>query len=200
MPTELHEERLETVKAVLLDSGATSVLDLGCGTGELLVRLIGAPSLAHIVGVDPSASALSIARAQLIRAGGCPDRGRVLLLRGSCTEYDHRLEGFDAAALIETVEHIEPERLSRMESILFRRYRPRTVVITTPNRDYNPVHGVPEGGMRHRDHRFEWGRSPFRKWATGVAGRSGYQVTVSGIGTAHPRYGSSTQMAIFSRQ
>lgn len=196
MPTDLHEQRLTAVMQDLLESGAESILDLGCGRGELLARLVDEAQFKKIVAVDISIDALGSARdnlgPQLSEEGD-----RVALLHGSFAEKDPRLTGFDAAVLLESIEHIEPDRLSMVERAVFGCYRPRTVLITTPNREYNILYDKPEGQTRHPDHRFEWPREKFETWSAGVADRNGYRVAFSGIGPAHPTWGCSTQMAEF---
>lgn len=185
------------VAKTLLASGAVSVLDLGCGSGELLRRLVPHPQLTRIVGTDIDERALAEARSAL--GVGFPDPGdRVQVRRGSFEEPAADLCGFDAAALVETIEHIDPVRLSRVERAVFHHLRPRTVLMTTPNRDYNARHGMGPHERRHPDHRFEWGRARFRRWARGVATRHGYRVRFADVGSPDPLHGSPTQMATFT--
>ena len=99
------------------------------------------------------------------------------------------------------VEHLDPPRLAAFEGVLFGAAKPSTIVLTTPNREYNAVwETLPEGKLRHSDHRFEWTRAEFREWADGVAGRRGYAVAVSGIGPEHESFGQPTQLAVFTRE
>jgi len=196
--TELHQERLDCVLRHLLDSGAESVIDLGCGTGELLCLLAGQAQFQRILGIDIDREALTEAR--LLLGLDRPDpSGRIEIRQASFEQFDRTLTGFDAAALVETIEHIEPGRLSRVEQAVFGGIRPDTIVVTTPNQEYNHVLGMPPGRMRHPGHRFEWSRARFRQWAEGVAARHHYRVGLCGIGPPHPNYGSSTQMASFHR-
>ena len=197
--TSLHDERLEKVVRVLRHFRAETVLDLGCGAGELLARLAMEPVLRKIVGLDISLEALGTARDLLQRLGQPADGGRLSLCHASFTEASDEFSGFDAAVMLETLEHIDPQRLSVLEKAVFGGFRPSLVLVTTPNREYNVLHGLPEGALRHRDHRFEWDRAKFRQWATGVAGRNGYRVAFDTIGNVDPLRGSSTQMANFSR-
>lgn len=194
--TALHEERLSAVTNALLESGARTVLDLGCGSGALLQRLVREEQFTKIVGVDTSPRALRLAECLLaseLSAGG----DRLSLRCASFADADPELEGFDAAALVEAIEHVPPAHLSRVERAIFSELRPSTVVITTPNREYNVLYGLPAGELRHPDHRFEWDRSRFQAWAGGVAGRNGYRTTFEDIGPGHPWLGSPTQMAVF---
>jgi hypothetical protein len=156
------------------------VLDLGCGDGDLLVRLVSEPQIDRIVGVDLSRDRLDRLRARLAALGENSAR-RVDLVHGSMTEGGAALAGFDCALLVETIEHIEPDRLSVLERSVFGAMRPATVVITTPNADFNPLLGVPTDRFRHPDHRFEWGRAKFRRWADGVAERNRYHVVCSDL-------------------
>lgn len=196
--TSLHKLRLEKVVETLLAGGVERVLDLGCGPGELLVRLAAEPQFKRIVGMDTSLATLGAARQQLGLQSGL-DAGRICLWQASFTTCVEEFAGFDAAVLLETIEHVEPNRLSAVEQAVFAGYRPGLVVVSTPNFEYNELHGLPPGALRHRDHRFEWTRAKFRNWAEGVARRNGYQVTFDAIGSIDPRRGSSTQMATFSR-
>jgi hypothetical protein len=113
---------------------------------------------------------------------------------------DQRLEGFDAAAVVEVVEHLDPPRLSAFEHVLFEWARPSTVVVTTPNREYNVTwENVGVERLRHPDHRFEWTRSEFQAWAGALADRFGYAVRFVPVGPEALEIGPPTQMAIFHR-
>lgn len=197
MRSELNDQRMAAVLAALCYSGARSVADLGCGPGDLLLRLAAEPRFERILGLDLSAAALAQARQRLQEEGG-EGVARITLLQGSFLEPDPRLAGFEAAALVETIEHVEPERLSALERAVFARARPGTVVVTTPNQEYNLLYDMGRRRFRNPDHRFEWPRQRFRDWAEGVAARNGYRVGFAGIGPAHPRLGCATQMAVFT--
>jgi len=199
MTTWLHEQRLEAVLAAIRESGARSVLDLGCGDGSLLVRLAQEAAVARIVGIDLSSDSLARLRKKLQTLPG-EFREKVELIHGSISEPQRVLAGFDAAVLVETIEHIDPDRLSMVERRVFQDMRPETVVITTPNGDFNPLLGVPPHRYRHPDHRFEWGRAKFRSWAEGVAERNGYAVTCRDVAGAHPVHGGASQMALLTRR
>lgn len=196
--TRLHEERLDAVMDHLRSTQVETVLDLGCGSGALLQRLLRESRLRRIVGVDSSPHALLTAEQRLTSADGSMDE-RLSLRRGSVTSVDRDLAGFDAAVLVETIEHLEPAHLSRLEGCLFERLMPGRVLITTPNREYNVLHGLAPGEFRHPQHRFEWDRSRFERWATGVGRRNQYDVMFEGIGPGNAWFGSSTQMAVFRR-
>jgi 3' terminal RNA ribose 2'-O-methyltransferase Hen1 len=195
----LNEQRLAAVVAELRASGARRVLDLGCGEGRLIRLLLDDPAFAEIVGVDVSVRALEVARERLARL---PEKRaeRVRLLQGSLTYRDRRLSGYDAAAVVEVIEHLDPPRLSAFERVLFEFARPQVVVLTTPNAEYNvKFDGLPAGRFRHRDHRFEWTRAEFRSWAEVAAGRFGYAVRFAPVGPEDEAIGPPTQMGIFTR-
>lgn len=198
MDNGLNDARMEAVTRALLASGARRVLDLGCGGGALLTRLLQEARFSEIVGLDIAAAALARAAARL-RADHGAQADRVVLLEGSYAVPDRRLIGFDAAAMVETIEHVDPDRLSTVERAVFACYRPRTVVLTTPNADCNALYARLVRGRRRADHRFEWTCARFEAWAAGVAERNGYEARFDGIGPRHPSYGSPTQMAVFAR-
>jgi 3' terminal RNA ribose 2'-O-methyltransferase Hen1 len=197
----LHDQRHGAVLAAMHAAGATSVVDLGCGEGRLLQSLLKEPALARITGMDVSHRVLERA-AQRLRLDRMPDlqRRRISLIHGSLTYRDRRLEGYDAATVVEVIEHLDPERLMAFERVLFESARPRTVILTTPNVEYNVTwESLPGGAFRHRDHRFEWTRAEFQAWATRVAERFGYTPRFLPIGPEHPEYGPPTQMVVFAR-
>lgn len=197
--TSLNEHRLSTVMGELKACGARRVLDLGCSNGNLLRRLLDEPQFQKVVGVDVSHRALEVA-ADRLRLDRLPERARerIELVHGSLTYRDARLEGFDAAAVVEVIEHLDPGRLASFERVLFEFARPRVVVVTTPNVEFNVrFETMPVGRLRHRDHRFEWTRSQFRDWASSVADRFGYSVRFGPVGPEDPEVGPATQMGVF---
>ena len=200
-PLSLNEQRLATVLATLKGSGAARVVDLGCGEGRLLKLLLEDRQFAEIVGMDVAYRALEIAGDRL-RLDRLPpkQRERIRLIHGSLMYRDSRLTGFDAAAVVEVIEHLDPPRLAAFERVLFEFARPGTVVLTTPNAEYNVRwESLPAGEFRHRDHRFEWTRDQFRAWADRVASRFRYVVRFAPVGPEDPLVGSPTQMGVFTR-
>lgn len=195
--TWMHEERLASVHAVVRECGARTVIDLGCGDGDLLVRLAREPQIVRAVGVDICGGALDRLRARL-EALGKGDRAHIELVHGSMIDAGPRLKGFDCAVLLETIEHIDPDRLSVVERAVLTEMRPGTVVMTTPNAEFNALLGVPAHRFRHPDHRFEWDRPRFQRWVRGVADRQGYKVVCRDIAGCHPAIGGASQMAVFT--
>ncbi|NEA46554.1 3' terminal RNA ribose 2'-O-methyltransferase Hen1 [Streptomyces sp. SID10815] len=199
-PAPLAVRRREAITAALAAAGAARVLDLGCGQGQLVQALLKDPRYTEIVGVDVSVRALAIAgrRLKLDRMGE-RQAARVTLVQGSLVYTDKRLKGYDAAVLSEVIEHLDLPRLPALEYAVFGAARPRTVVVTTPNVEYNVRwEALPAGHVRHGDHRFEWTRAEFRAWADAVAERHGYTVEFTPVGPDDPEVGPPTQMAVFT--
>jgi len=200
-PISLNRQRTGAVLSVLRNAGARTILDLGCGEGRLLRSLLEDNMLDRITGVDVSHRALEIARSRL-DLDRLPEkqRARIDLFQGALTYRDRRFEGFDAACAVEVIEHLEVSRLPAFERVVFEFARPATVVITTPNVEYNVIFkSLPAGRFRHDDHRFEWTREEFQQWARGAGERFGYAVRFLGVGDDVPGIGSPTQMGVFSR-
>lgn len=198
-PAPLNVRRRDAVVATLAELGAHTVIDLGCGQGQLVAALLKEPAYSKVAGMEVSSHALrQAARALRVEDMGERQADRLALFQGSLTYEDPRLAGYDAAVLMEVVEHVDPSRLGALEHVVFGTARPGAVLVTTPNADYNPRY---EGlvGLRHPDHRFEWSRAELAAWAEGVAERNGYTVELRGIGDADPDLGAPTQMAVFRR-
>ncbi len=198
----LHDQRLQTVLSVIRDTGAKRVVDLGCGEGKLLKLLLSEKQFDTILGMDVSYRSLETAKERL-RLDELPERqrGRIELIQGSLTYRDQRLNGFEAAAIVEVIEHLDAPRLATFERIVFEFARPKYVVLTTPNAEYNAVfETLPAGEFRHGDHRFEWKRIEFEGWASGVAERFGYEVRFEPVGPVDTERGAPTQMAVFTQK
>ncbi|WP_183068339.1 3' terminal RNA ribose 2'-O-methyltransferase Hen1 [Streptomyces sp. gCLA4] len=200
-PVPLAARRREAILTALRAAGAQRVLDLGCGQGQLVQALLGDPAYTEIVGMDVSVRALTVAARRLrLERMGERQRSRVTLLQGSLAYTDKRLAGYDAAVLSEVIEHLDLERLPALEYAVFGSARPRTVLVTTPNVEYNVRwETLPAGHVRHGDHRFEWTREEFRAWAGQVADRFGYTVAYVPVGDDDPEVGPPTQMAVFTQ-
>lgn len=195
----LNDLRLGAVLAALKNSGAKRVIDLGCGEGRLLRELLKDKQFAAIVGMDVSYRALEIVQDRL-HFDRMPQmqRDRIQLMHGSLTYRDQRLAGYDAAAVVEVVEHLDPPRLAAFERTLFEFAKPKTVVLTTPNAEYNVKwETLPAGKFRHKDHRFEWTREQFQSWADTIGQRFNYAVRFLPVGPEDPLVGAPTQMGIF---
>lgn len=200
-PLSLSEKRQAAVLAAVRQSGGRRIVDLGCGGGDLVRALLREPGLEYVLGVDVSHRALEAAGRRLHLDEMTPrQRQRVDLAQGALTYRDRRLVGFDVATLVEVIEHLDQPRLGSFERAVFNFARPSTVIVTTPNGEYNVrFDTLPAGTLRHRDHRFEWTRAEFAEWCRATAARHGYGVVLSGIGPEDPRVGTPTQMAVFSR-
>jgi 2-polyprenyl-3-methyl-5-hydroxy-6-metoxy-1,4-benzoquinol methylase len=198
--TSLHDQRLQQVAHEIYELAPKRVLDLGCGEGKLLRLLLRQAKIEYILGMDVSHQVLARA-AQRLHLDEMPprQRARIDLIQGSLLYKDERLAGFDAAALVEVIEHLDPSRLAALEAVVFGQARPGHVFVTTPNADYNQLYGsLSAGTFRHADHRFEWSRAEFAAWATAVAERHGYQVRLVSMGEEAAGVGAPSQMAVFS--
>ncbi|MFC7329430.1 3' terminal RNA ribose 2'-O-methyltransferase Hen1 [Marinactinospora rubrisoli] len=206
----LAEQRAGAVLAVLRAERACRVIDIGCGSGKLVARLLDDARFERVTGVDVSTAAVDWARRRL-RTDRMPEQRarRLDLFVGSALYRDRRFTGHDAAVLMEVVEHVDPSRLPALEQAVFGHAAPRTVVVTTPNIEYNvryaglaaSADAPPEapGRLRHADHRFEWTRAEFAAWTGSVAERYGYRVRHLPVGDVDPQLGPPTQMGVFTR-
>jgi 3' terminal RNA ribose 2'-O-methyltransferase Hen1 len=197
----LAVQRREAILAVLRECGARRVGDLGCGSGALTRELLADTGFEHVTAVDVSARALQLAARQL-KLDQMPDRKRerLTIFQTSLTYRDTRLAGLDAAVLMEVIEHLDPDRIPALERVVFGAAAPATVVVTTPNAEYNAhFETLPAGALRHRDHRFEWTRAEFRLWAERVGASYGYRASFLPVGPEDPADGPPTQLAVFSK-
>ena len=199
-PIRLWQQRMGSVVAVLRSVEAKRVLDLGCGEGKLLRELLAEKGLTKIVGMDVSFRSLEIASRRLkLDRMPTKQREKLKLIHGSLMYRDKRLAGYDAATVVEVIEHLDAPRLAAFERVLFEAARPKTVVVTTPNAEYNvKFETLPAGQFRHKDHRFEWTRQQFQQWSGRVAERFGYTVRFLPVGEEDAQVGPPTQMGVFS--
>ncbi len=196
----LHEQRLALVLEQLKKTSAETVIDLGCGEGKLLRMLLKERQFTKIAGMDVSYRQLTKAKDRLRWDQLAPkQKERIELFHGALTYRDRRLEGYDAAAIVEVVEHLDPDRLASFERVVFEFARPKTVLITTPNAEYNKLfESMSPDQLRHADHRFEWTRKEFETWASQVAEKNNYQVAFLSVGPEDAEVGAPSQMSIFT--
>lgn len=200
-PPTLAESRRRAILERLRASGARTVADVGCGPGRLVADLFADQAFTRIVAVDVAHRALALT-ARRLRLDQLDDRHRerVQLVVSSLLYRDDRLAGLDAIVLTEVVEHIDPPRLPVLAEVLLGHARPGTLIVTTPNREYNVRYeGLPSGEPRHRDHRFEWTRAEFITWVDGLVAQYPYQAVISGVGEDDPEVGQPTQLAVLTR-
>lgn len=194
----LHRQRHDRVTELVRELKPKSVIDLGCGEGKFIRSIIPIQGIEKIVGLELSYYTLERAIKTLqLEDGGGRYGHRVELIHGSLLYRDKRTEGFDVATVIEVIEHMEAHRLPAFAKVVFGFAKPKTVIVTTPNREYNAVYNDIE--FRHDDHRFEWTREEFQNWVNGVCDQFGYEAEIEGIGDEHPEYGCPSQMAVFKR-
>ncbi|KAI9637196.1 uncharacterized protein MKK02DRAFT_23746 [Dioszegia hungarica] len=130
---------------------------------------------------------------------------------GGIESYNQHLEGYEAMVALEVIEHLDPLVLSRFGVVCLGTYRPRLLLISTPNFDFNakfPRHddhgdgennfarkgfidptGRTERVFRHSDHKLEMTSAEFASWANSAAQDWGYEVELSGVGlSSSPSY------------
>ncbi len=196
----LAQLRREAIVGELRSLGANRIVDLGCGEGRLLRELVSEPTFTEIVGVEVAARPLRVAAARVDRFAD-RQRARVTLHQGSITYADPRIAGFDAIVLSEVIEHVDPPRLPALAATVFGTAKPKHVLITTPNVEYNVRwETLPAGKTRHPDHRFEWTRAELAAWSTDVCATHGYDFRQVPVGEIDPEVGAPTQMAVFTKR
>lgn len=199
--TPLNTQRMEAVKRAVLASGASSVIDLGCGECRLTSLLLDEPQIKQVTACDVSVSVLEKA-AQRLRLDRMQTyrRNKLTLMQASLTYRDKRFEGYDCACVVEVIEHIELMRIPAFERAVFEFAAPVTVILTTPNREYNANYEhMQDNTLRHGDHRFEWTRAEFREWTEHICKKFGYTCRIDGIGDADEKLGAPTQMGVFTK-
>lgn len=198
MTSFLHDLRLRGTLEAIGEQAACSILDLGCGDGDLLLRLAADPLVQRIVAVDKSGDVLARLKSRHARSPGAASC-QLEVRQESIVRLGADLAGFDCAVLVEVIEHMDQHELRAAEQVVFATLRPVRVIVTTPNAEFNELLGVPAHRFRHPDHRFEWTRAQLQDWAQAVARRHAYAVSTRDLAGSHPRFGGPSQMAIFTR-
>lgn len=198
----LHQQRLNKALDFLKLSGSASVLDIGCGEGKLLKLLLKEAQFKKIAGMDVSFRELQKAKENLYLDQASPAmRDRIKVFQGSVTYKDGRLKNYDAATLVEVIEHLDEERLPAMEKVVFGFAKPSTVILTTPNAEYNVVfEKLQADTFRHDDHRFEWTRKEFADWCNKICVAFNYGVEIYPVGQEEENIGAPSQLAMFKKK
>lgn len=202
--TSPHQQRHSQIIRDVVSWGARSVIDLGCGEGRLLERLVRIAPDMRVVGIEPSAREIERARKRLSNNPGKNLDPRVEFVHGSAMYGDERFKDFDAAILSEVIEHVDEDRLSLLARSVFGIMAPRRVVITTPNGDYNRVFGLRPGEFRHADHRFEWTLAECQAWVVGVTAAYPYEAEITPVGgrnaDADEGHGEVSHYIVFTKK
>ena len=105
---------------------------MGCGEGKLIRMLLREGQFTRIAGMDISYQELTRAKDRLHWDEMAPrQKERIELFQGALTYRDPRLSGYDAAALVEVIEHLDENRLAAFERVVFEFAQPKTVILTT---------------------------------------------------------------------
>ena len=198
----IHDVRLNTVAETLKNLNISTVADLGCGDGKLIRRLMKHAQFTKIIGMDASFQSIEMAKRRL-KLEQLPVRlqEKLTLIQGALTYRDARIEGVDAVALVEVIEHLDEHRLEALEQVIFECIQPKYAVLTTPNSEYNQLfESLPNGVFRHSDHRFEWTREEFEAWGNAIAKQFNYTAKYQQLGEVHETYGGLSQMVVFEKQ
>ncbi|MDN4617361.1 3' terminal RNA ribose 2'-O-methyltransferase Hen1 [Paenibacillus sp. PsM32] len=187
------------VEQVSLLPQRKQVIDFGAGEGKLSVRLGQIEGVEQVWAVEPSMQSQLRAIDRFAKLEGRTDDVIPVITTGSLFYRDERWIDQDVIILCEVIEHINEVRLPQVIHTLFTDYRPQTLIITTPNREYNEVYDMDTEEIRHADHRFEWTRAEFEQYCTQWIQNRPYTFTISGIGEKHEQYGQPTQMVVFHR-
>ncbi|XP_070688348.1 small RNA 2'-O-methyltransferase [Pempheris klunzingeri] len=203
----LYRQRHQFVIDFVTRNKPQKVVDLGCGECSLLKKLKFHREIELLVGVD-----INGAKVKKQMHGLAPistdylqpsyDQLRIELYRGSVTQKDVRLRGFDLVTSIELIEHLTLADVELFSEVVFGFMTPVAVIVSTPNSEFNPL--LPGlTGFRHTDHKFEWSRAEFKSWALKVCLDYGYEVEFTGVGEAPPgqqeRIGFCSQIGVFRR-
>jgi len=214
------EERRNRVIGILKNHNCRHILDLGCGEGRLFQAMKFMPQFKRLVGIDIDISEISKSYERVgpityhIFSNDPPEVPlEVALYCGDLTvPYPSLLrERSDAITMVEVIEHLPADVLERLPDVLFGFYRPKVIIISTPNKEYNRcIKGFDLNTFRHWDHKFEWTRKEFQTWCEIQMKKfGGYNVTYQTVGRLHPsaeeeffgikKHGRCTQIAVFQR-
>lgn len=175
-----------------------SIVDFGSGEGKLSLRLGFLEGVKEILAVEPSEIENLKAKRRFEKVKDQPNFVEPETLWGSLFYFDERLKGKDLIILCEVIEHIDEYRLPKAMDMILHQYTPESLIITTPNKEYNVVYDMEEN-YRHSDHRFEWTRQEFREWCHARNHQNLYELEFLGIGQEHLSQGFPTQMCVFKR-
>lgn len=183
-----HLVRLQAVLSILRAESVLEVLDLGCGDGQLIEMLVPESRLKTIVGIDPSIEAIKLADSLV-------SDGRVTFLHGDVDSLKQKFQHTSAVVMTEVIEHLEPEILASTSHRLFGWLKPDLVILTTP---HAPSHmRLPAARLHELGHWFEWDKSEFEAWSTGIATKYGYSVDIDLI--TGPTFTRGSMIGTFRR-
>uniref|UniRef100_H2YXS7 Small RNA 2'-O-methyltransferase n=1 Tax=Ciona savignyi TaxID=51511 RepID=H2YXS7_CIOSA len=203
---KLYVQRYNKVLELLSRLRPEKVVDLGCAECKLINLLRHEDYVKEISGVDLDGSLLRGCSHKLDPQAYDFLNKRfnpltIRLYQGSVSEFDERLRNYDAVVSIELIEHLLPKTLEDFPQAVFGYINPKTVIISTPNADFNVLFGL-NGCFRHWDHKFEWTRKQFQSWCENICKDYQYSVEYDGVGVDPDKtqnFGYCSQFAIFTK-
>ena len=191
--TSLNTMRYEAIVNQVKQLQHSIVIDMGAGEGKLTEQLAQIKTIDKLYAVDPSNAALM---KMTKRFSDAEFSVTPTIQWGSLYYEEDNFRKADVFILCEVIEHINEDRLPQLMHLITDTYAPKSIIITTPNAEYNRVYELQQ--MRHDDHRFEWTRAQFKAWCSKVSPQ--YELHFEGIGVEHPAYGTPTQMCVMTRR
>lgn len=144
-----YKIRNQKIISILASKEIKTIIDFGCGDGKLIDSLSHKVWPKQISGVD-----ISKKRINKIQAKHA-DNSKICTYCQSFFEYNSVFSNFEAIILAEVIEHLPPTELKKLFNLIFLYYKPKLVIITTPNRSYNVNFEILHHGLRHSSHFFE---------------------------------------------
>lgn len=181
----LYIQRYDYVCGILEKYNCKTYVDIGCAECKLLRYLKNTNTeLNLMIGIDIDQEVLSNGKEILSNSWFDYIQPRenpleIHLIKGDISlPSDYFIEqacyentNLDCVSMVEIIEHMYPDVLEKAMETVFMKLKPRIIIVTTPNIEYNIVFEnlQAEGNekrskFRHWDHKFEWTRKEFQEW------------------------------------
>jgi len=157
-----HEQRIDVVESLI--DFKRSIIDFGCGHGDFAKRLNHRLEKTNkrYYAIDKDDEMLRVVKKRMKDAEN-------VIFGASFPEDMIEGEDFDVI-MSEVIEHMKKDEATKVVKDILGKQHVKSLIITTPNKDFNTFFLFYDDEMRYEDHQFEMGKEEFIKWVGEITG------------------------------
>ena len=190
-------DRFKLVKSLLNGLDIKNLLEIGCGNGLFLLYYLKNNdniTLKNYLGVDLIEKDLNTFRNSLINFNSqinfFKDDINVKLILNDFNNlkfsdnFANNSDVYEAYLLIEVIEHLDDKDYDSFINLTFNVFKPKYVILTTPNYSFNHRFISRPTKYRHDDHKFEFNLKEFKEFCSNIERTYNYTYKFGGLGEA----------------
>ena len=152
-------QRFKTIISVLANYDINSIIEFGCGNGYFIPMLISQNKYSKIAAIDKNEKKINKLKSKY---------KDVIFYNGSFLKENNEFRQYDCIIGIEIIEHLFEDEINVLSKIIFSKIKPKVIIFTTPNIEYNINLPILHGGFRNIDHKFEFNPKELNQYGKSI--------------------------------